>query len=96
MFRSAESVCSDTQEWRGHLAVYYTSPQSFILTFPCSYSKQAFIELNVSTTTTGGVILCIIIGDVHQFKSHCLIPLDPWVIQLGKIFGYSTFRGNAP
>ena len=23
------------------------------------------------------VILCIIIGDVHQFIRHCLIPLDP-------------------
>ena len=24
------------------------------------------------------VILCIIIGDVHKFIDHCLIPLDPW------------------
>ena len=22
--------------------------------------------------------MCIIIGDVHQFIGHCLIPLDPW------------------
>ena len=26
--------------------------------------------------STEWVILCIIIGDVHQFNSHCLIPLD--------------------
>ena len=25
------------------------------------------------------LILCIINGDLHQFISHCLIPLDPWV-----------------
>ena len=25
----------------------------------------------------GRVILFIIIGDVHQFSAHCLIPLDP-------------------
>ena len=25
-----------------------------------------------------GVILCVIIGDVHQFIEYCLIPLYPW------------------
>ena len=34
---------------------------------------------NISTTTEG-VILCIIIVDVHQFIGHCLIPLDPCVL----------------
>ena len=28
-----------------------------------------------------GVILCIIILDVHQFIGHCLFLLDTWVIQ---------------
>ena len=23
--------------------------------------------------------MSIIIGDVHQFIGHCLIPLDPWI-----------------
>ena len=32
---------------------------------------------NVSTTE--GVILCIIIRDVHEFICNCLIPLDPWL-----------------
>ena len=22
--------------------------------------------------------MCIIIGDLHKFIDHCLIPLDPW------------------
>ena len=30
---------------------------------------------NVSTTKE--VILCILIGDVHQFIGHCVITLDP-------------------
>ena len=25
------------------------------------------------------VILCIIVGGVHQFNGHCLIPLGPWL-----------------
>ena len=29
-----------------------------------------------------GVILCIIIGDVHSFIGHCLIPLDPWCLSV--------------
>ena len=29
---------------------------------------------------TESIILCIIIGDVHQFISYCRIPLDPWEI----------------
>ena len=28
------------------------------------------------------VILCIIIGDVHQFIGHCIIPLDPWTCRM--------------
>ena len=26
--------------------------------------------------------MCIIIGDVHKFTGHCLIPLDPWLFTL--------------
>ena len=37
------------------------------------------IELSVRMfqTLTEGVILCIIMGDLHQFIDHCRI--DPWV-----------------
>ena len=40
-----------------------------------------FIKLNVQAfhpliVISEGVILCIIIGDVHQFICYCLIPLD--------------------
>ena len=34
----------------------------------------SFIELKLFAE---GVILCIIIGNVHQFIDHFLIPLDP-------------------
>ena len=48
-------------------------------------------------------ILCIIIGIVHQFIDHCLIPLDPWITSLkcfrkiklvivSYLFGYTTNR----
>ena len=42
-----------------------------------------FINLSVQTfqpliVTQEGLILCIIIEDVHQFIGHCLIPLDSW------------------
>ncbi len=42
-----------------------------------------FIELSVQMFQPliiiyiKGLILCIIIGDVHQFIVHCLVPLDP-------------------
>ena len=35
------------------------------------------------------VILCFIIGNVHQFICHCLIPLDPWLNYTAD--GYKTF-----
>ena len=76
------------QGGRGHRAVYYTSPLSFIL-IQDSYSLAQqlfldffkilicwFIKLMVLTpNSTEGVILCVIIGDVHQFTGHCLIPI---------------------
>ena len=31
---------------------------------------------------TGGVILCIIIGDLNQFTGHLLIPLDLCILQV--------------
>ncbi len=43
--------------------------------------------------STEGAILCIIIGDVHQFIGNCLIPLDPFKGILrgqGVILMYST------
>ena len=36
--------------------------------------------------TTEGVILCINIGDVHQFIGHYVIPLDPCVILMKNSF----------
>ena len=42
-----------------------------------------FVEcLNVLTTNCNlqyGYFLFIIIGDIHEFIDHCLIPIDPWV-----------------
>ena len=42
---------------------------------------QRFIQLSVQNfqpliQSTEEVILCIIIGDIHQFIGHCLIPVD--------------------
>ena len=39
------------------------------------------LSLNHWFLFTEGVVLCIIIGDVHQFICYCLISLDPWVFQ---------------
>ena len=38
-----------------------------------------FAQILNSTYSTGAVILCINIGDVHQFIDHCLIPLYPFI-----------------
>ena len=79
------------QEERGHWTVYYTSPQSLIITISYPLALQPWtlgflivwlIYLSVETTqsliaSTEGVIMCIITGDVHQFIGHCFIPLDP-------------------
>ena len=35
------------------------------------------ITWEVQKVSSEGVILCIIIEDVHQIISYCLIPLDP-------------------
>ena len=73
---------------RGHWAVYYTSPQSFIITFSYSLHWQLwrllnfcigwFIKLSVQTPTEGKM-LCIINEESHQFNGYCLIPLYHWV-----------------
>ena len=52
---------------------------------PKFYSK---IFLFVGLTTLGKIFISliliylrcnfVIIGDIHQFNGHCLIPLDPW------------------
>ena len=74
------------QGGRGHWSVYYTSPQSFIIKVSYSLAYQLwglkriligwFIELSVQTLQPLIVILCIIIGHLHQFFDHCFIPLD--------------------
>ena len=78
----------------GHWAVYYTSLQSFTITFTYSLAYQLwglFIDLigwiikrclflsNSFLWDTEWLILFIIIGVIHKFIGHCLIPLDPWV-----------------
>ena len=80
------------QRGKGHWAVYYTCPQSFIITFSYSFvgstnfgtilNFDLFVKLSVYNFQPLIVIyrrgiLCIIIGGVHQFIGHCLIPLDP-------------------
>ena len=38
--------------------------------------------------------MCIIIGDVHQFIGHCLIPLDPCIHILRQQWYKSLFENN--
>ena len=83
-----------SQRERGQWAVYYTSLQSFTITFSYSLAYQLwglFIDLigwiikrclfvsNSFLWDTEWLIMFIIIGVIHQFIGHCLIPLDPWV-----------------
>jgi hypothetical protein len=56
------------QGGRGHWAVYYTSPQSFIITFNNLLLKLFLIGWYVECPT--------FLWDIHQFTSYCLIPLD--------------------
>ncbi len=75
--------------------VYYTSPQSFIITFSYWLNSQLWghnqfrlvgslslvsKHFNQLLQSTEEVILYDIIGDVHQFIGHYLIPLDPCTI----------------
>ena len=97
------------QGGRGHWAVYYTSPQSFSIMFLIPYwlnNFEANFEFWLVGSwswvskrfkhllqSSEGVIFCNIIGDVHQFMGHCLIPLDPWcVCQSQTIMGAILFR----
>ena len=36
-------------------------------------------ENELFNTLVPSLVLCIIIGDVHQFIGNCLIPFDPWI-----------------
>ena len=73
------SMATKTQGGRGHWAVYYTSTQSSIITFfLIGWSiKSSVPTFQPPIVIAEGIILCIIIGDVHKFIDHCLIPLDP-------------------
>ena len=73
---------------RKHWAVYYTSPKRFLIRWLNSFGDfywlliGGFIKLSVQTFQPLIVIykscnLYIIIGNVHQFIGHSLIPLDP-------------------
>ena len=79
-----------SQGGRGHWPVYFTRPQSFIIPNVflirwlnkfgnlINFDWLVFdIECSNVSTTEEGLIVCIVIGDVHQFIRHCLIPLDP-------------------
>ena len=75
------------QGGRGQWVVYYTSPQSFMIVFSYSIAQQLwglllkfdwlvgwFIKFSVKTFQP--LIVIVIIGNVHQFISHCLkIPI---------------------
>ncbi len=58
----------------GQWAVYYTSPQSLI-TFIIGWLNNSIQTLIVIYKKGQSFI---IIGNVHQFIVHCLIPLDLW------------------
>ena len=71
--------CGCCQGMRGHWDVYYTS---FLIRWLNNCGDIGwFIKMSVKTIhpligSIQGIILCIIIGDVHQSIGHCLIPLD--------------------
>ena len=75
---------------KGLWAVYFTSPQSFIILVRWPNNFGTVIEFclvgslcwvskcfNHWLYSSEGVILCIINGDVHRFVGQCLIPSDP-------------------
>ena len=72
---------------REYCAVYYTSPQSFIKHFLIHWFNNfgefwivgslGWVFEPIITIYRIIVILCIIIGNAHQFIGYCLIPLDP-------------------
>ena len=78
-------------EWDKRLNVYYTSPKIIRLSYSLALQTWGLLMNldwlvhliqcpNVSTfdcNCTEWSILCIIIGDVHQFIGLCLIFLDP-------------------
>ena len=79
------------------IEISQNGPKSSIITFSYSLAKQRWgfciligwfikfsVQSNVSTTNCNlqEGNSCIIIGDVYQFISHCLIPVDPWAQSL--------------
>ena len=89
---------------RGHWIGYYTSPQRFLMTFSYYLAQQLwgnFIEFwligsqswvskRFNQNFTDGIILCIIIGDIHIFVGHCLIHLNPWFLVFLDLSGCSS------
>ena len=81
-------ICFQTKikgEGRGHWAVYYTSPQSFIIAFSYLLAQQLrglslnFGNLSVKTFQPLIVLYRRVnrvyhLWDVQQFIVHCLIP----------------------
>ena len=75
-------------EW-GQWVVHHTGPQSFIMMLSYLLALQhwglligwsfsrVFKRSNHYLYSTEVEIWCITIRDIHQFISHCLIPLEP-------------------
>ena len=71
---------------RGQSDVYYTVPKSYdnvflfvgLITLGTleNWLVNQIERFNNYFSSTEGAILCIIIGDIHPFIGHCLIPLD--------------------
>ena len=81
--RKGKENVNKFQGGRGHWAVYYTSSQSFIKTIGLTALETFNIKYWLvgslgECPTIEGIILWIIIGDIHQYIGNCLIPLDPW------------------
>ena len=74
----------------------------FFYTNPLKYYDNIFLFVGLTTVgtliefwlvgslsiTIEWLILCIIIGDVNQFMSHCLITLDPCHFRLINFYWY--------
>ena len=82
-----------SQGGRGHWEVYYTSPQSFIITFLTRLFNNFwdfyrimicwFIKLSVQRFQP----LILTYNFVHHCIGHCFIPLDPWFFWLDLTYG---------
>ena len=79
-------VTTGVRVGRGHCTINYTWTQSFITKLQKSwvlwlnfFSKFVVSKLFNQSFSTEWEILLIIIGGVHKFMFHCLIPCDPWI-----------------